>query len=79
LHEVVVFDLILLEDNVRVLHVYEVTTSDGARYQGEIAYKDQEKLVLRLRHKSPEQKLRLFKSGIISVKELGWQKAFALR
>jgi hypothetical protein len=79
LHEAVAQHLILLEDNVRVLHVYEVTTLDGARYRGEIAYKDQEKLVLRLRHRSPEQKLRLFKSGISSVKELGWQKAFALR
>jgi len=64
---------------VRVLHVYEVKTVDGAKYCGEIAYKDNEKLVLRLRHRAPEQKLRLFKSGIISVRELGWHKAFALR
>jgi hypothetical protein len=64
---------------VKVLHVYEVKTSDGARYCGEIAYRDSDKLVLRLRHRSPEQKLRLFRSGIISVKELGWQKAYALR
>jgi hypothetical protein len=58
--------------------VYEVKTRDGAKYCGEIAYKDEDKLVLRLRHKSPERKLRLFRSGIISVKELGWQKAYAL-
>ena len=64
---------------MKVLHVYEVKTTDGAKYQGEIAYKDEDKLVLRLRHRSPEQKLRLFRSGIISVKELGWQKAYALR
>jgi hypothetical protein len=64
---------------VKVLHVYEVKTADGAKYRGEIAYKDEDKLVLRLRHRSPEQKLRLFRSGIISVKELGWQKAYALR
>jgi hypothetical protein len=64
---------------MRVLHVYEVKTADGGRYRGEIAYKDEEKLVLRLRHSSPEQKLRLFRDGIISVKELGWQKAYALR
>ncbi|MBE0434076.1 hypothetical protein IBX73_11515 [candidate division WOR-3 bacterium] len=64
---------------MKVLHVYEVKTVDGVRYQGEIAYKDQEKLVLRLRHRTPEQKLRFFKNGIISVKELGWHKAFALR
>lgn len=64
---------------MKVLHVYEVKTVDGARYQGEIAYKDDDKLVLRLRHRSPEQKLRFLRSGIISVKELGWQKAYALR
>ena len=64
---------------MKVLHVYEVKTADGAKYRGEIAYKDEDKLVLRLRHRSPEQKLRLFRSGIISVKELGWQKAYALR
>ncbi len=64
---------------MRVLHVYEVKTIDGARYCGEIAYKDDEKLVLRLRHRSPEQKLRFFRNGISSVKEIGWQKAFALR
>jgi hypothetical protein len=64
---------------VKVLHVYEVKTVDGASYRGEISYKDHDKLVLRLRHKSPEQKLRFFRSGIISVKELGWQKAYALR
>ena len=64
---------------MKVLHVYEVKTADGAKYRGEIAYKDEDKLVLRLRHRSPEKKLRLFRSGIISVKELGWQKAYALR
>ena len=64
---------------MRVLHVYEVKTTDGAKYRGEITYKDEEKLVLRLRHRSPEQKLRLFREGIISVRELGWQKAYALR
>ncbi len=64
---------------MKVLHVYEVKTVDGARYCGEIAHKDEEKLVLRLRHRAPERKLRLFRSGIISVKELGWHKAYALR
>lgn len=64
---------------MRVLHVYEVKTIDGGRYCGEIAYKDDKKLVLRLRHRSPEQKLRFLRNGIVSVKEIGWQKAFALR
>ena len=64
---------------MRVLHLYEVKTLDGARYCGEIAYKDADRLVLRLRHRSPEQKLRFFAKSIVSVKELGWHKAFALK
>jgi hypothetical protein len=64
---------------VKVLHVYEVKTIDGAKYCGEIAYRNDERLVLRLRHRSPEQKLRFFRKSIATIKELGWQKAYALR
>lgn len=53
--------------------LYEVKLIDGSRYQGEIAYKDEKMLVLR--PKSSEHKLRLFYNGIISIRELGWQKA----
>jgi len=52
---------------------------DGSQYRGEIAYRDDEKIVLKLRHRSPEQKLRLFKNSIASVREVGWHKAYALR
>ena len=63
---------------MKVLHLYEVKMLDGARYRGEIAYKDDQKIVLRLRQRSPEQKLRIFNRGILSVKELGWHRAYAL-
>jgi hypothetical protein len=64
---------------MKVLHLYEVKLLDGKRFQGEIAYKDQEKLVLRLRHKFPQQKVRIFNKGISSIQELGWKKEYALR
>lgn len=52
---------------------------DGSQYRGEIAYRDDEKIVLKLRQRSPEQKLRLFKNSIASVRDAGWHKAYALR
>lgn len=64
---------------MKVLHLYQVRMLDGTQYRGEIAYKDDEKVVLRLRQRTPEQKLRLFRSGIRSIQELGYQKAYALR
>jgi hypothetical protein len=64
---------------MKVLHLYQVKMLDGSQYRGEIAYRDDEKIVLKLRHRSPEQKLRLFKNSIASVRELGWHKAYALR
>ena len=62
---------------MKVLHLYEVKLLDGSRYQGEIAYKDDDKLVLRLRQRSPQQKVRIFNKGISSIQELGWKKSFA--
>jgi hypothetical protein len=64
---------------MKVLHLYEVKLLNGSRYQGEIAYKDQEKLVLRLRHRFPQQKVRILNKGISSIQELGWKKVFATR
>jgi hypothetical protein len=64
---------------MKVLHLYEVKLLDGKRFQGEIAYKDQEKLVLRLRHKFPQQKVRILNKGISSIQELGWKREYALR
>ena len=65
--------------NMKVLHLYQVKMLDGSQYRGEIAYRDDEKIVLRLRHRSPEQKLRLLKNSIASVRDVGYQKAYALR
>lgn len=62
---------------MKVLHVYEVRLRDGARYRGEIAYKDADKIVLRQRF--PEQKVRIYNTGISSIRDMGWQKAYALR
>ncbi|HEC78518.1 MAG TPA: hypothetical protein ENI34_05165 [candidate division WOR-3 bacterium] len=64
---------------MKSFHLYEVKLLDGTRYQGEIAYRDDKMVILKLRHTSPVQKLRLFYSGIVSIRELGWQKAYALR
>ena len=64
---------------MRSLHMYEVKLLDGTRYKGEIAYRDEKMVVLRLRQRMPEQKLRLFYNGILSIRELGWQKMYALR
>lgn len=61
---------------MRILHLYEVKMHDGNRYRGEIAYKDNHKVVLKLRQKYPEQKLRLFKEGILSIHDVGWQRVF---
>ncbi len=58
---------------MKSVHLYEITTLDGSRYRGEITYRDDKMVVLRIREKSPEQKLRLFYSGIISIREVGWQ------
>ena len=64
---------------MKILHLYQVKMLDGSQYRGEIAYRDDEKIVLRLRHRSPEQKLRLFKDSIASVMDAGYQRAYTLR
>jgi len=64
---------------MKVLHLYQVKMLDGSQFRGEIAYRDDDKIVLKLRHRSPEQKLRLFKDSIASVRDIGYQKAYALR
>lgn len=61
---------------MRSAHLYEITTLDGSRYRGEISYRDDKMIVLRMREQSPEQKLRLFYSGIISIREVGWQLSY---
>jgi hypothetical protein len=61
---------------VKPLHLYEVTMLNGTKYRGEIAYRDDKMLVLKVKEQLPEQKLRLFYSGIISIREMGWQRAY---
>jgi hypothetical protein len=61
---------------MRTLHLYEVKTLDGNRFRGEIAYRDGQKVILKLRQRYPEQKLRLFKEGILSIHDVGWQRVY---
>jgi hypothetical protein len=61
---------------MKILHLYEIQLLDGTCYKGEIAYKDDQKIVLRQR--LPEQKLRIYNSGIQSIREVGWHRAYAL-
>jgi hypothetical protein len=59
------------------LHLYEVKLLDGSQYQGEITYRDDKMLVLRLKQQPNQEKLRLFYNGIISIRELGWKRTYA--
>lgn len=63
---------------MRSVRLYEVTLLDGSRYKGEITYRDEKMLVLKLCHLSSSGKLRLFYNGIISIRELGWQRQYAI-
>ncbi|KYK38129.1 MAG: hypothetical protein AYK18_08110 [Theionarchaea archaeon DG-70] len=60
------------------IHLYEIKLLDGTRYRGEITYRDDKMVVLRVKRKPLGQKLQLFYNGIISIRELGWHKARAL-
>lgn len=62
---------------MKSLHLYEVKLIDGSQYRGEITYRDDKMLVLRLRNQTSQEKLRLFYNGILSIRELGWQRAYA--
>jgi hypothetical protein len=59
---------------MKISQVYEVKLIDGSQYRGEITYKDEKMVVLKMREKADIQKLRLFYNGIISIKNLGWQR-----
>jgi|UniRef100_A0A7V3VUU9 hypothetical protein len=59
------------------VHLYEIKMLDGSRYRGEIAYKDDKMIVLRLNKKGESSaRIRLFYNGIMSIQELGWQRRF---
>ncbi|MEO0094474.1 MAG: hypothetical protein ABIL46_08815 [candidate division WOR-3 bacterium] len=61
------------------VHLYEVKMIDGSRYRGEIAYKDDRMIVLKLNNFDKSgiiSKIRLFYNGIMSIQELGWRRRF---
>ena len=59
---------------MKVSQQYEIKLIDGSHYRGEIAYKDDKMVVLRLHQDDEDRKLRLYYNGIISIKDLGWQR-----
>lgn len=59
---------------VRSLHLYEVKLLDGSRYRGEITYRDDKRLVLLVNDQFSREKLSIFYNGILSIRELGWQR-----
>jgi len=61
-------------NKMKITQLYEVKLIDGSEYRGEISYKDDKMVVLKTHEKSNEYKLRLFYNGIISIKDLGWQR-----
>lgn len=63
---------------MKSIHLYEVKMLDGTRYQGEIAYRDEKMVVLRLPPNPTNQKLRLYNHGILSIRELGWKRHYLL-
>jgi hypothetical protein len=64
---------------MKLLRIYEIKMLDGTQYRGEIAYRDDKMLVLKLSHTPVQHRLRLFYNGIVSIRELGWKKAYAIR
>jgi len=61
---------------MKSFYLYQVNLIDGREYRGEIAYKDDKMLVLKIRNNLVEQKIRLFYNSIVSIQELGWQRAW---
>ncbi len=55
---------------MKPLHLYEIKMIDGSSYRGEIAYRDERMLVLRLKNRLNQNdacpKVRLFYNGIIT-------------
>jgi len=57
---------------VKKIHLYEVKLIDGRFYWGEILYKNEKGIRLRLANK---QIIRLSYEEIMVIKDLGWKKA----
>ncbi|MEO0123650.1 MAG: hypothetical protein ABIL69_06575 [candidate division WOR-3 bacterium] len=59
------------------VHLYEIKMIDGSKYRGEIAYRDDKMIVLKLANYDRSEfgsKIKLFYNGIMSIQELGWCK-----
>jgi len=56
---------------VKKVHLYEIKLVDNTVYRGEIAYRNEKMVILRLADK---QTIRLFTNGIVSMRDLGWKK-----
>ncbi len=55
---------------VKKVHLYEVKLIDGTIYRGEIVYKDDKTIRLKLPDK---KRILLSKDGIMLIKDLGWR------
>ncbi|MBA7512738.1 hypothetical protein ES705_04746 [subsurface metagenome] len=60
---------------MKKVHVYEVKLIDGTVYRGEIVYKDDKAIRLKLVDKKI---ILLTKEGIMLIKDLGW-RSFRLK
>ncbi|MCK4250610.1 hypothetical protein KAX97_04155 [candidate division WOR-3 bacterium] len=60
---------------MKKVHVYEVKLIDGTVYRGEIVYKDDKAIRLKLADKKI---ILLTKEGIMLIKDLGW-RSFRLK
>lgn len=60
---------------MKKVHVYEVKLIDGTIYRGEIVYKDDKAIRLKLVDKKI---ILLTKEGIMLIKDLGW-RSFRLK
>jgi hypothetical protein len=56
---------------MKKVHMFEVKLIDGTVHRGEIVYKDNDTIILKLTNK---QTIRLSKDGIMLIKDLGWKK-----
>lgn len=64
---------------MKKVHLFEIKMLDGSKYRGEIVYRDDKMLVLRingLKDSESGGKVRLFLNGIMSIREIGWKKRF---
>lgn len=56
---------------MKKVHMFEVQLIDGTVHSGEIVYKDNTTIILKLKNK---RTISLSKDGIMLIKDLGWKK-----